>query len=38
MTKMVSQSLRKMPRVNGSTRTITDLRETLVLTRTVNLD
>jgi len=38
MIKMVNQFLRKMRKGSGLTRTIIDLRETLVLIRTVNLD
>jgi len=38
MIKMVNQFLRKMRKGSGSTRTIIDLRGTLVLIRTVNLD
>jgi len=38
MIKMVSQYSRKTLRDNGSTRTVIDLRETLVSTRTDNHD
>jgi len=38
MIKMVNRFLRKTRKGSGSTRTIIDLRETLVLIRMVNLD